>query len=163
MKLDRHGLKSLKRTKAKGKEPKLTKEDKTKILSWLKQSAVDFGFETPLWTGNRVQQLIKKQLDKSLHVSNVSEWLKRWNLTNQKPERRATQQDERAVKRWLKEEWPKIREHRRRWQAMLYFMDESGVSLTAVMGKTWAPKGKRSEEHTSELQSQFHLVCRLLL
>src|SRR5689334_24353723 len=24
-------------------------------------------------------------------------------------------------------------------------------------------KGVRSEEHTSELQSQFHLVCRLLL
>src|SRR5689334_23929511 len=24
-------------------------------------------------------------------------------------------------------------------------------------------KGDRSEEHTSELQSQFHLVCRLLL
>src|SRR6267143_3369073 len=27
-------------------------------------------------------------------------------------------------------------------------------------GAPWAP---RSEEHTSELQSQFHLVCRLLL
>src|SRR5689334_23487887 len=27
-----------------------------------------------------------------------------------------------------------------------------------------SPRGKtRSEEHTSELQSQFHLVCRLLL
>src|SRR5689334_24778337 len=25
------------------------------------------------------------------------------------------------------------------------------------------PGGPRSEEHTSELQSQFHLVCRLLL
>src|SRR5689334_23469529 len=25
------------------------------------------------------------------------------------------------------------------------------------------PQGSRSEEHTSELQSQFHLVCRLLL
>src|SRR5689334_24662869 len=25
------------------------------------------------------------------------------------------------------------------------------------------PKFERSEEHTSELQSQFHLVCRLLL
>src|SRR5689334_23907981 len=24
-------------------------------------------------------------------------------------------------------------------------------------------QGRRSEEHTSELQSQFHLVCRLLL
>src|SRR5689334_24440859 len=27
----------------------------------------------------------------------------------------------------------------------------------------WKTKGRRSEEHTSELQSQFHLVCRLLL
>src|SRR5438309_8500095 len=26
-----------------------------------------------------------------------------------------------------------------------------------------AARGQRSEEHTSELQSQFHLVCRLLL
>src|SRR5689334_23990121 len=25
------------------------------------------------------------------------------------------------------------------------------------------PRANRSEEHTSELQSQFHLVCRLLL
>src|SRR6266568_9622173 len=25
------------------------------------------------------------------------------------------------------------------------------------------PRSRRSEEHTSELQSQFHLVCRLLL
>src|SRR5579862_9952301 len=31
--------------------------------------------------------------------------------------------------------------------------------------KRWAPQppSTRSEEHTSELQSQFHLVCRLLL
>src|SRR2546429_3385981 len=28
---------------------------------------------------------------------------------------------------------------------------------------TWVPPGKRSEEHTSELQSRLHLVCRLLL
>src|SRR2546430_9648279 len=27
----------------------------------------------------------------------------------------------------------------------------------------WAPPGERSEEHTSELQSQSNLVCRLLL
>ncbi len=141
-KSNRQGVKSLKRTKAKGKEPKLTSEDKTEILSWLKKSAMEFGFETPLWDGKRVKQLIKKKLHKTLHYSNVWEWLRKWNLTSQKPERRATQRDEQAVKRWLKEEWPKIKEHRRRWQAMLYFLDESGVALTAVMGKTWAPKGQ---------------------
>ena len=141
-KLNRQGMKSLKRTKARGKESKLTKEDKTKILSWLKRSAMEFGFETPLWDGKRVKQLIKKKLHKTLHYSNVWEWLRRWGLTAQKPKRRAKEKNEKAAKQWLKEEWPKIKEHHRRWQAMLYFMDESGVSLTAVMGKTWAPKGK---------------------
>src|SRR2546422_6895758 len=54
----------------------------------------------------------------------------------------------------------------------------SGKSLTALAGdgpRTWAIVGgrtlcesagvlwERSEEHTSELQSRLHLVCRLLL
>src|SRR6266513_2073498 len=30
-------------------------------------------------------------------------------------------------------------------------------------GPSWAAPGARSEEHTSELQSRFELVCRLLL
>src|SRR5689334_24099425 len=33
------------------------------------------------------------------------------------------------------------------------------VTVTRAVGGVWV----RSEEHTSELQSQFHLVCRLLL
>src|SRR5438309_5808529 len=32
-------------------------------------------------------------------------------------------------------------------------------SIASAVGR----RGDRSEEHTSELQSQFHLVCRLLL
>src|SRR5437868_14513886 len=35
--------------------------------------------------------------------------------------------------------------------------------LAAVMLAEKAPQGGRSEEHTSELQSRFDLVCRLLL
>jgi len=142
VKINHHGIKSLKRTKARGCNSKLDKNAKKKITTWLRKSAIDFGFETPLWTCKRVQQLIKKMLNISIHTSNVWEWLRKWNLTNQKPKRRATERDEQAVQRWLKEEWPKIKEHCRRWQAMLYFQDESGVSLTAVMGKTWAPKGQ---------------------
>src|SRR2546429_7333882 len=32
-----------------------------------------------------------------------------------------------------------------------------------VIGRPAGPLGHRSEEHTSELQSRLHLVCRLLL
>ncbi len=138
----RYGKESLKKHNARGTDPKLTNDHKKKISQWLKQSATDFGFETPLWSCRRVQQLIKKELKISIHISNVWKWLTKWKLTNQKPIRRAFQRDEKEVKRWLKEEWPKIQKHARRWQAMLYFLDECGVSLTAVLGKTWAPRGK---------------------
>src|SRR5438309_2757199 len=40
----------------------------------------------------------------------------------------------------------------------------AGCALEAVGNIVPSPaRGQRSEEHTSELQSQFHLVCRLLL
>jgi len=138
----RYGKESLKRTKAKGKEPKLNKEDKKQIISWLRKSAMEFGFETPLWDCKRIQKVIKKELNKDIAISNLWENLRRWELTPQKPEKEALEKNTREVKRWLKEEWPKIQEHRRRWQAMLYFQDESSVSLVPVLGKTWAKKGK---------------------
>src|SRR5258708_16610608 len=38
-----------------------------------------------------------------------------------------------------------------------------GSATTAVSGEVWMLVRVRSEEHTSELQSPDHLVCRLLL
>src|SRR5690625_6408871 len=38
-----------------------------------------------------------------------------------------------------------------------------GVTDTNAEIRWWDNYGKRSEEHTSELQSRGHLVCRLLL
>jgi len=137
-----NGFGGLKRRKAKGAEPKLNNENKKQIISWLKKSAIEFGFETPLWDCKRVQTIIKRKLNKSISISNLWEALRRWNLTPQKPEKEALEKNPLAVKKWLEEEWPKIQSHCRRWQAMLYFLDESGVSLIPVLGKTWAPKGK---------------------
>src|SRR2546430_5751847 len=48
-------------------------------------------------------------------------------------------------------------------------MDAASVTWTFLRGTVvtltpqWSPDGTRSEEHTSELQSQSNLVCRLLL
>src|SRR2546422_3149457 len=39
-----------------------------------------------------------------------------------------------------------------------------GIAMPFLQGNSTAiPKKERSEEHTSELQSRLHLVCRLLL
>ena len=42
-------------------------------------------------------------------------------------------------------------------------IDEANIPLIIAGGAGEIPKIPRSEEHTSELQSQAYLVCRLLL
>src|SRR6266550_5897247 len=41
--------------------------------------------------------------------------------------------------------------------------DSRRLNLTRVVTRRVLPQTGRSEEHTSELQSRLHLVCRLLL
>ena len=138
----RDGKKALKKRKAPGPAYKLSSDEMKAVISLLRDDATIHGFETPLLTCYIICQVVYQKTGKKIHSSNIMRWLKKWNFTNQKPKRQASQQDEKAVKRWVKEEWPKIKDHARRWQAMIYFQDEAGVSLIPVMGKTWAPKGK---------------------
>ena len=63
-------------------------------------------------------------------------------LSFKKPKRESMEKDEYEVEAWVRDIWPKIKAHVRRWQAMLYFQDESSIQLTSVLGKTWAPIGK---------------------
>lgn len=136
------GKKSLLSKKANGPSYKLSEKELKDILLMLKDNATIYGFETPLWTCKQVQQIIQKKINKKIHTTNIMRLFKKLKLSPQKPKRFAFQRNERAVKKWLKEEWPKIEKHQRKWQAMLYFQDESGVSLTPVLGRTWAPIGK---------------------
>ena len=136
------GKESLRMKKARGAELKLNKDDRKEIFSWLKKSAMEFGFETSLWDCKRIRRMIKEELKKEIAFSNLWESLRRWNLTPQKPEKVALERSQRKVNKWIREVWPEIDKHRRRWQAMLYFQDESSVSLVPVLGKTWAKKGE---------------------
>lgn len=151
----RGGKHALRSRKAPGPLFKLTQGDMKRIVSRLRQEATSCGFETPLWTTKRVAQIITKETKKQLDYSNVWRLLKRMGFTNQKPEKRAYEQDKKAVKKWLKEEWPKILAHKRRWQAVLYFQDEAGVSLRPVVSKTWAKKGKTPIVHVTGKKDFF--------
>src|SRR5438309_8611924 len=45
----------------------------------------------------------------------------------------------------------------------VFLIEKDGKKYPNTKGWAYAEPFVRSEEHTSELQSQFHLVCRLLL
>ena len=90
----------------------------------------------------RIQRMIKQGLSKTIAISNYGIGRK-WKLTRQKPEREALEKMNKGQESGSKKNGIKIgEEQRRKWQAMLYFQDESGVSLTPVLEKTWAKKEK---------------------
>ena len=141
-KYEHSGLTSLKRKKAPGAKPKLSERQIKQLVKLLKKPANTYGFSTPLWDCKKIHTFIRNKFHVNLDFTNIWRLLRKMGLTYQVPERSALEKDVKEVRRWLREEWPKIQEHRRRWQAMLYFLDESGISLRPVMGKTWSPKGK---------------------
>jgi transposase len=138
----RGGEKRLKRRKAPGAERTLNRFHLKWLETTLAHEATDFGFSTPLWTGTSVRILLKREQNIELDRVTVWRYLNRLGLSFQKPETRYSQQDKKLVKKWIEEEWPSITRWAKRNRAILYFEDESGVSLAPVIGKTWAPKGK---------------------
>ena len=133
---------SLASTKSTGRPRRLSLDETKTLLELLKKSACEYGYENPLWTVKRVSKLIHDKFHKKLNITNTWRLLRKLGLTNQKPERRARQMNLRRVTYWFKTTWPHIKEHARRWNAILYFQDEAGISLVPNLGKTWAVKGK---------------------
>jgi transposase len=110
----------------------------------------------------------------SIVLSKNTVWrrLRDAGLTYQKPEREYYEIDEEARKKWLRHEVPKIRRCVQKHRGILYFQDESNVSLTAFLGKTWAPRGETPKAKVtgkragiaanSAISRHGHLLFRLL-
>jgi transposase len=98
--------------------------------------------------------------------------LREAGLTSQKPEREYFEIDEAAREAWLANDVPKIRKTVKKHRAILYFQDEANISLTAFLGKTWAPRGQTPHSKVtgkrggvaalSALSRRGHLLFRLL-
>ena len=104
-----HGSKGLKAKPARGRPPTLSPDQEREVLRWFRRSPREFGFPTELWSAPRVAEVIRRKFRKSFHPRYVNQWLAHRRITSQKPERQAREQDKREVRRWLREEWPRIK------------------------------------------------------
>jgi transposase len=117
----------------------VTEEELVKIIL---KPATSYGYETDLWTIGRVHHVIQAEYQTEVSHDTIWRRLREAGLTYQKPERQYFQVDEDARKEWMRSEAPRIRRAVRKHNALLYFQDEANVSLTAFLGKTWAPRGQ---------------------
>lgn len=136
------GSRGLERRPGSGRPRLLAAFDMEALNDVVLEPASHFGFETDLWTVGRLRQVIREHYGVTVSPDTVWRRLRDAGFTYQKPERRYFEVNEEARQEWLRDEAPRIRAAVREFRALLYFQDESNVSLTAFLGKTWAFRGQ---------------------
>lgn len=121
----------------------LTPEQETEIRKHLIDSTPDqLKMPFALWTRPAVALLIKEKLGIDMPIRSVGNYLQRWGFTPQKPIKQAYERNEKRVKTWVEEEYPKLAERAKIEGAEIHWGDETGICSQDQVGRGYAPKGK---------------------
>lgn len=129
-----------------GRPRKVASLDTEALRKIVLAPASTFGYETDFWTTRRLIQTIGSEFRVALSKQTVLRRLHEAGLTYQKPERKYFELSEEERQEWVRTEAPRIRRAVRKHRAILYFQDEANVSLTALLAKTWAPRGQTPKQ-----------------
>jgi transposase len=92
-----------------GRLPCLDEADKARLVELLHQGPERLGYETPLWTCERVAHLIDKNFEVEYHPGHVWRILRQLNWSVQQPVGRALERNERLIDDWKRKRWPEIK------------------------------------------------------
>lgn len=104
-----HGVDGLAPVPAPGRPPKLSLKNRQKLARMLLKGATVFGYPTDLWTSSRVVDLIGRHFRVTYHANHISRLLHSLGFSPQKPQRRARERDEAAIRGWVRTEWPRVK------------------------------------------------------
>jgi transposase len=137
------GLDGLRSRGPTGPAPKVSDTQLAEVEDALLEGATANGFTGELWTLDRIATVIERLTGVRHHPAHVWALLHhRLGWSVQRPTRRAAERDQADIDRWVKERWPKIKADAQRRRACLVFFDESALSLTPNVRRTWAPRGQ---------------------
>jgi len=92
-----------------GPKPKLTSQQTEQITQALLAGPAAQGYKTALWTLPRVALLIKDLTGVTYHPGHVWRLLGASGFSCQRPERRAVERNEPAIRRWKRVIWPALK------------------------------------------------------
>lgn len=92
-----------------GRIPRLDRRQISQLPKILTRGAAHYGFETDLWTAERVSKIIKDRYHTSYSEAQTVRILHKLGLSWQKPEGVAREFDEGKVKEWVLDVLPKIK------------------------------------------------------
>lgn len=103
------GTQSLAKAGRAGRQPLLNAAEQQRLVELLKLGPERWGYETPLWTCERVAYLIGQEFGVSYHAGHVWKVLRQLNWSPQRPVGKALERNETAIQQWKTERWPAIK------------------------------------------------------
>lgn len=156
------GIDALKTRKIPGRPPKLTGKQLEQLYKIITdKTPIQLKFEFALWTRDMIRELIRDRFGVRLSVVSVGRLLRKIGFSPQKPLRRAYQQNEDLVKKWLTEDYPEIKKLAKKNKAEINFGDEANVRSDYHSGTTWAPVGKTPVIKTTGARFSVNLISKV--
>jgi transposase len=107
--LDEGGIKALRAVPERGRPAQLDAAQLASVRTFLLQSPTAHGFGTELWTLKRVGSVIERMHGVRFGQTQVWRILGSLGFSSQKPEKRAIERDEGAVRQWKRRTWPALK------------------------------------------------------
>jgi transposase len=159
------GLKPLPRGRKRGEKALLAPDQEKEIRQTIidktpDQLKLSFG----LWTRQAISDMVKRIYKIDISLRCVTNYLKRWGFTCQRPTTKPYAQDDIKVNRFMNEEYPKIAERAAKENAEIYWGDETGVSNQEHYQRGFSPKGvtpvMRAEARKERIQMISAITAR---
>lgn len=164
-KYQRGGLDAIKpgvRGRRHGEQRELTAEQEAGIQKLLVDKTPDqLKLAFALWNRDAVRLAIKHSYGKELPLRTISDYLKRWGFTPQKPVKRAYEQNPKAVAQWQETVYPQIQARAKQEKAEIHWGDETGIQNTDYRARGFAPKGKAPVVRINATKSRINMISSI--
>lgn len=155
-------IKPGKRGRRHGAQRVLDSEQEIAVRNMLVDKAPDqLKLPFALWTRDAVRLAIKKEFGVELPLRTITDYLKRWGFTPQKPAKRAYEQDPAKLKQWFEQGYPEIAARAKQEGAEIHWGDETGVNNEAYNARGFSPKGKTPIIRLNAKKSSINMISSI--
>lgn len=142
-----------------------------RVLDWKQETTIQkmvvdkapkqFKLPFALWTRTAVRLAIKKLYGIDMPLRTISDYLKRWGFTPQKPVKRAYEQNPKKLRKWFKQQYPEIATRAKQEEAEIHWGDETGINNEAYNARGFSPKGKTPIIDLMSRKSSINMISSI--
>lgn len=155
-------IKPKQRGRKQGEKRNLTAEQEVAIRKLLVDKTPDqLKLRFALWTRDAVRLAIKQEFGIDLPLRTITDYLRRWGFTPQKPVKRAYEQNPKAVQEWLETRYPEIADKAKQAKAEIHWGDETGLQTDAYNAKGFSPKGQTPVIRLNAKKSSINMISAI--